>query len=666
MQLLSIVVWGWNEREPRVVSLRPGRLNVVTGDSKTGKSALLDIVDYCFGRTEESVAGERIRQAVSWYGVQLQVGDTHVFIGRPRPAPGAGTNSQAMLLETLAPVLPPQDALRANTDVAGLRRRLDRLLGIGEHTAVADELALGEPVSAGTGQAVLLCLQKQGTVSDQDFLFHRQGDRRVADALRETLPYFLGAEPWDQAARQARVRAARRAAEALRSRLRLAEARDAAVDADLQALVEEAFAVGLLHDNEVRSREQAIADLRTTAARPLTVPTDGRDEISTERRLELQNRQTALRRELRGLLEERAALRAMEADENAYGAAVARQHAALQSLGLVRGGDDDGADLCPACGQDLPHPDATLAQMQDYARALRADLAGLQGSEPRRAAAIARVEGRVRELREQIAAAETALAALRPLAANSLFAATRAEELAFHRGRLHASLAQIDSSAHGGLEKARQAAEAAERTVDRLRVLAGETESDLDSRLVEISQYLTAYARALDVEHSDRPVALDVRGLTVVVTAASGRLRLNQVGSAANYLGLHIAAHLALHQFFIEQDRPVPRFLMLDQPSQPFYPEDEAGARAAELPAHSSDREAVRNLYRLLNDFVAEQDGRFQIVVSDHVNLREEDWFQDDIVEVWRDGEALIPAHWAPRREPGASGVHRNEGHRDG
>lgn len=652
MQLLSVVLWGWNDPQPRVVRLRPGRLNVITGDSKTGKSALLDIVDYCFGREHESVAGERIRQSVSWYGVQLQARDMNLFIGRPRPAPGAATNSQAMLVETAEPALPPYDSLKANTDVSGLRHRLDGLLGIGEHTTLTEEFSLGDPASASTGQAILLCLQKQGIVSDQDFLFHRQGERPVADSLRDTLPYFLGAEPWDQAVRQARAREARRAAEAAANRLRSLEARDAEADADLRAMVEEAFGAGLIDSSVVLSREQAIADLRAAAHRPLVRATDGRDEIGTERRLEIQERQTALRRELRSLIEERAALRAFEADETAYSSAVARQHTSLQSLNLVRGRAAGDPEQCPACGQGLPEPDPTLRQMRDYARSLQAELSGLETNQPRRADAVARVERRITELREQIAASESAVVALRTTPDDRLFAPTRVEEIAFHRGRIHASLARIDDASQAGLDKARQVAETAQRTFERLRALAGETDSDVDVHLVEISQYLTTYAHELDVEHSDRPIALDLKNMTAVVTAESGRLRLNQVGSGENYLGLHVATHLALHRFFVENDRPVPRFLMLDQPSQPYYPEDDPAAANAELPASSSDRIAVTRLYRLLHQFVAEREGNFQIVVSDHVNLRDEIWFQNDLVEIWRDGQALIPDHWRPRTSP--------------
>jgi ABC-type lipoprotein export system ATPase subunit len=44
MQILDIVLYSHDGRR-RVVSLKPGLVNVITGASKSGKSALIDIVD---------------------------------------------------------------------------------------------------------------------------------------------------------------------------------------------------------------------------------------------------------------------------------------------------------------------------------------------------------------------------------------------------------------------------------------------------------------------------------------------------------------------------------------------------------------------------------------------------------------------------------------------
>ena len=43
-----------------------------------------------------------------------------------------------------------------------------------------------------------------------------------------------------------------------------------------------------------------------------------------------------------------------------------------------------------------------------------------------------------------------------------------------------------------------------------------------------------------------------------------------RMGSGENWVGYHLIAHLALHQWFVQRQRPVPSFLFLDQPVKDF------------------------------------------------------------------------------------------------
>jgi hypothetical protein len=52
--------------EIRELRFKTGHLNILTGASKTGKSAIIDIVDYCTGRGECNVADGVIRKYVGW------------------------------------------------------------------------------------------------------------------------------------------------------------------------------------------------------------------------------------------------------------------------------------------------------------------------------------------------------------------------------------------------------------------------------------------------------------------------------------------------------------------------------------------------------------------------------------------------------------------------
>jgi uncharacterized protein DUF3732 len=120
-------------------------------------------------------------------------------------------------------------------------------------------------------------------------------------------------------------------------------------------------------------------------------------------------------------------------------------------------------------------------------------------------------------------------------------------------------------------------------------------------------------------------------------------LPLFRVGSAANWIGSHLVAHLALHRYFTRHERPVPRFLMLDQPSQAYYPSDMEQEEG--VPDSQDDREAVRRMFELMRDVCAELAPSFQIIVCDHANLSE-DWFQAAVRHNWRGGEKLIPREW--------------------
>jgi hypothetical protein len=59
-----------------------------------------------------------------------------------------------------------------------------------------------------------------------------------------------------------------------------------------------------------------------------------------------------------------------------------------------------------------------------------------------------------------------------------------------------------------------------------------------------------------------------------------------------------------------------------------------------------ADLQAVRRLFELLLKFTREEVPGFQLIVTEHANLREQ-WFQDALVEVpWTKPPALVPEDW--------------------
>ncbi len=52
---ISAIILFCQNGEKRIVSLEPG-VNIITGESKTGKSALLEVIDYCLCSTRCTVS----------------------------------------------------------------------------------------------------------------------------------------------------------------------------------------------------------------------------------------------------------------------------------------------------------------------------------------------------------------------------------------------------------------------------------------------------------------------------------------------------------------------------------------------------------------------------------------------------------------------------------
>jgi hypothetical protein len=195
------------------------------------------------------------------------------------------------------------------------------------------------------------------------------------------------------------------------------------------------------------------------------------------------------------------------------------------------------------------------------------------------------------------------------------------------------------------LEALRQRIRQAQEAIAALEEdLDGDNDREqLTSRLFAIGRDMSVYATRLNLEHSSESVRLDLARLTVVTDTPTGPTPLFRIGSAANWIGYHLAAHLALHRFLTLQDRPVPRFLMLDQPTQAHYPSEADNENGQ--PEDDADRVAVRAMFELMRDVVAELSPQFQIIVCDHADLPEQ-WFQDAVRHKWRGGVKLIPSDW--------------------
>ncbi len=128
-QIRELILWPrYGDDDPRRVPFAPGKVNVISGASKTGKSAIIPIIDYCLGSDRCTIPVGVIRQSCSWFGLVVETTEGLKLLARREP--GDQRQTENMLLVEGAQIPIPHRIQRHNTDVTGVKAMLNRLAGI--------------------------------------------------------------------------------------------------------------------------------------------------------------------------------------------------------------------------------------------------------------------------------------------------------------------------------------------------------------------------------------------------------------------------------------------------------------------------------------------------------------------------------------------------------
>lgn len=639
MQVRELVLYS---RDGRVRRLRfqPGALNVVTGDSATGKSAITHIIDYCLGRNGCPIPAMVIRDAVSWYGLLLQFPGCQVFVARAGPAPQRTTSFDIYYEVGESLEVPPVESLIPNHNPDSLNEYLTRLMGVAPNLHTPPDGQTRLPLQATLRHAKFLNFQLEDEIKTE-FLFHRQRERE--QDIKDVLPYFLGVVPEDRLRTKHELREAQRRLKQLERRLAEAEQVSGNDATQAAGLLREAQGVGLHLPGDLPPDAPAMIEaLRAVRFTSAAQQQEQTNEVARRLRVErdqLHQQHTRVQREL-------AEAEDYAAEKEGFAGVVAEQRVRLESMNLF--GDGAGeTPRCPLCQSDVSAQVPKVEQVRRAVEAVTRHVEAVGRERPdlrefisERSAELGRLAERMRQNRDALqglAAREAELRAAHDLDVQRSWVA----------GQIAFFLRNLKTAEDGS--ELRQRVQAARREVERLEGQLGEDEYEdlLGSALNQISGQVGRWCADLGLEYGAYPLRLHLPRLTLIADTDKGPVPLAQIGSGHNRLWFHLAVYFALHRWFIQKGRPVPRFLVLDQPTQVYYPRDQdAGGSLSVL--NDTDREWVIRLFGWLRDRVAELDGQLQVIVTDHAEM-DADWFAGAIAERWRDGAALVPADW-PRQ----------------
>lgn len=645
MKICSIHIYS-HDGERRDIQFKVDGLNIITGRSSTGKSALSEIIEYCMGRSSFNVPEGVIRDKVAWFAVIYQFDNEQVLVAKPTPSAGGASCSTVMLRRGRQLHIPAFNELAVNTDDNTIVELLSRLLGIPENrTDVALEHSR-DSFDANVKHTFYYLFQKQGLVANKDQLFYRQNEPFQPQAIRDTLPILLGVSSLDRYELESKLRTAHRN---LRINTKQLEQAREAVDTSHEkaiGLYSEARTVGIIGKTDRNpDADGIISALRSALSwKPETVSGDDGSRISS-----LEEELVQLRKERRDTQARIDSARQFAKRAGGYESEAAEQVDRLASVKALPKNSDTGEWQWPFSERNLALDSPIATILLNELASLDNELRIATGQRPKLEAYLTDLAGKRDEIAGVIREKEVELSAA--IAANEVIAqmGTRSNAAARVVGRISLFLETI--LPNDDLVRLEAENRRIKNKVQQLENQIGVDDSDerLVSILNNISAQITRYIQMFNAEFGPYPARLNLSHLTIIFDRPERSVPMDRTGGGANHVAYHLSALLALHLFAAQNNRPIPRFLLIDQPSQVYFPSEQVYKDAdgsVQRTEADADLNAVRRLFELLLKFTQEDVPGFQLIVTEHANLRDQ-WFQDALVEQpWRKPPALVPEDW--------------------
>ncbi|MEW1614761.1 MULTISPECIES: DUF3732 domain-containing protein [unclassified Streptomyces] len=638
-QIQAVTIYGKQPGQMNVVPFKTGALNIVTGDSRRGKSALLTIIDYCLASSDYPVKAGKVRDYVSAYAITLSKPGQQLFVARRAPEGKAVSTVMCVLTQTPGAPPPILEELRFSTPGDVARGLLSDFCGI-DNTVRVPAVGKNTLIAPSVRHALFFCFQAQNEVANPDVLFHSQGEDWKPNTIRGVIPYFLGAVDRDQALLQNKLRNLRRD---------LADNEAViAVSADLtpasgqvQALLTEAVEAGLLPPQTGElTADVVLQRLRNAMTHGFPEPGLADDDPFAA----LNSRRAELRRLFAQTRAQIADLKVALAENNDFNDQAFEQRARLTSLGLLnRDAEASGQERCPVCDSRVPSANDTIAGLMRDVAHLDGDLQAIGSDTPAIQRLLVGHETRLQELRSELARNQDQTRELTTAMRTIQREPDDLRRSAIVQGRI--SLYLDTAAQHAAAPRVLDRREGLREQIAELEEqLSGSTQDErLTSFLSLINQEIKEKAGTLDLDFSDSPIRLDINRLTVIADTLDGPVQLKNMGSAENHLGYHVSTLLSLHEWFTRHSSPIPRVLILDQPSQVYFPAEPTG----EEDLQTNDRMHLLNIFQALHHTLEQLDGRMQIIVMEHADL-DDPAFSNHVVQRWRYGNdsALVPSSW--------------------
>lgn len=641
----------WNVREiafygtggrRRTLEFDVDKVNVITGASGTGKSAIIDAIDYCLG-SKDCKLPFFVRNHAEAVAIHWAHGDSDLIVGRKIPKAGSGTSQMFVKAGRNLELPKTSEGLQGPTNRDTARAMIEKTFGI-QDTDDPAAAAKGEKGRATIRDVPPYLFLSGDVIISRATLLHDLNRPEKARDIKATIPYFLGAV--DQASVLA-ARTLRQLEAALAKIEREAKAQERSQSLLTQrsmALLTQAQGVGLVAElPSADASDEILLDQLAGVARSGVSSTDTRD---SEARATLEEERRGLVSELQTLRGKRQMLKTTIREATGYETAVSGQSHKLRLIEHLK--LDDGR--CPVCDAENSAGQVMAEQIRNSLSIVENEVLAVDVMRPRLDSHSGHIENLIGSKYNRLREVEAQLSGL-----------VRVEEESVKTGSLLQERARVVGRIDQFLETTAKDFQTASTDTASLVSKIEELRDQVDpqarrERLRDAENMVSAFATEMLADlptevpaTGSRVVFSSTPNLSLVEPSRRAVLAMAEIGSDQNYLSIHLALSFSLQKLFETISAPVPGLLVIDQISRPYYPKGGDEKRLREM-EKDDDQVAMQKIVRFLFDETARQTG-LQVILIEHAYIEEDPEYVAAVKGRWTkaSGVKLIPSDWPLR-----------------
>lgn len=624
----KLILWPIKEgRQKKELVFKKGLVNIIFGKSRTGKSAIIPIMDYCLGSSDCFIPVGPICDYVAWYGLLLGHDGQDILVCRKRlkgPKPSAEMFFQVGN-SIAVPELP-----ETNSTLETVKRELSMLSGI--TSAPIDENDEDGYSTPSFRDLMAYLFQPQSLIANANTMLYKADSLKHRSRISQQMPLLLGASDVDSTINAIKLKKQSDELTRLRAKQKVIQKMTAEFESTIRYYYLSAISLGLVKEEQddplkrLDTLKKVFEDNKKNAELRKENIKKANTEIAA-----LENERSSLESQLYSLNEKQRLLDALREPEEDYIKALRSEAERLNIASWLRDRVDEGNHTGFTSGELNRLADAfdivegKIGDFGDFSKNLDKDRILVDKD-------IAQVTERLEAIKKEMRKYKT------------VGSPAGDEELYRFMGRLEVAL---DTTLKPLSDK--DLDNQIDEIVKEINRLKEKTSSDVSllmEKLKNIGRNARSILNCLDSETPAGPLFFNQQELTLSFGEIENQYAKNKcvwdLGSASNWLSCHIATILSFHKVFSSNSRcPVPSFVVFDQPSQVYLPGEK------KKDEEDADEIAIKKIFKSLDSF-AEDNPDFQIIVTEHADRT----YWGDLkhfhcVADWKDrDDQLIPISW--------------------